>query len=63
MLENDGTITIPLSPGSHTVKISLHFRKNIFNVNLSGDVYYSMKFDRITGKILVMQTMPPMYGM
>lgn len=50
-LHNNGSVTITLPMGMHTVSLKLSFRETVFDVDLSESSAISATCNRITGKI------------
>lgn len=50
-LENDSSITIPLTTGAHTLVFSSGMRKTQTNINVTESMNINVKFNRSTGEI------------
>lgn len=50
-LENEGTVTIPLSSGKHTMNLSFGVRNKAVNLNVTRNLNFLTGFNRLTGGI------------
>lgn len=51
ILENDSSITIPLTTGSHIIVFSSSIRKTQTNIDVTDNMSINVKFNRTTGEI------------
>lgn len=52
-IENNSSITIPLTTGVHTLIFSLGIRKTQTNIDVTENLNINVKFNRATGEIVV----------
>ena len=52
-LENGATIRIPIAAGMHNIAFSASIRNKVLNINVAGNVTLNMRWNRITGSLVV----------
>ena len=52
-IENNSSINIPISAGAHNIAFSCSIRNKILDINVVGDMTLNMKWNRITGSLVV----------
>lgn len=52
-IDNGSMLNIPISAGAHNIAFSCFIRNKIVNVNVAGNVTLNIKWNRITGSLVV----------